>query len=85
MLQLFHADVEKIDLDVAYLAIAIHVCCKCLFIMFHLLQTYVTSIFLNVAYVAVTIHICCKCMFQMFHLLQTYVAGSAFMLQVFLE
>jgi hypothetical protein len=30
-------DVEKVDLDVAYVAMAIHVCCKYLFRMFHLL------------------------------------------------
>ena len=34
MLQVFHLDVVKIDLDVAYVAIAIHVCCKCIFQMF---------------------------------------------------
>jgi hypothetical protein len=31
MLQEFHTDVAKLDRDVAYVAIAVHVCCKCLF------------------------------------------------------
>jgi hypothetical protein len=51
-------------LDVAYVAMAIHLCCKCILQMFQLL-------YLDVAYVAVAIHVCCKCMFQMFHLFQT--------------
>jgi hypothetical protein len=36
MLQVFHLDVVKVNRDVAYVAIAIHVCCKYLFQMFHL-------------------------------------------------
>jgi hypothetical protein len=36
MLQVFQMDVAKIDLDVAHVAIAIHVCCKSLFKIFHL-------------------------------------------------
>jgi hypothetical protein len=33
--------------DIAYLAIAIYVCCNCLFQMFHLFfQTYVASVFI---------------------------------------
>jgi hypothetical protein len=39
-------DVAKADLDVAYVAMAIHVCCKYLFRMFHLRQTYVASAFI---------------------------------------
>ena len=31
MLQVFHLDVAKVDLDVAYVAIAIHVCLKRMF------------------------------------------------------
>jgi hypothetical protein len=41
---------------VAYVAIATHMCCKC---MFQLFQTYV-------AYVAVAIHVCCKCVSKCF-------------------
>jgi hypothetical protein len=36
MLQVFHVDVAKVDLDVAYVAMAIHVYCKLLFQMFQL-------------------------------------------------
>jgi hypothetical protein len=36
MLQVFHVDVTKVDQDVAYVAMAIYVCCKRLFQMFHL-------------------------------------------------
>jgi hypothetical protein len=39
-------DVAKVDLNVTYVAIDIHVCCKYLFRMFHLLQTYVASAFI---------------------------------------
>jgi hypothetical protein len=74
----------KVDLDVAYVARAIHICCKYLFKLFHLLQMYVAMTFyLDVAYVAEAIHICCKRMFQMFYMLQMYVTESALMLQVF--
>jgi hypothetical protein len=42
----FHMDVAKVDRDVAYIAMAIHVCCKRLFQMFHqFFQTYVASVF----------------------------------------
>jgi hypothetical protein len=30
-LQVFHKDVIKVDEDVAHVAMAIHVCCKCMF------------------------------------------------------
>jgi hypothetical protein len=36
MLQVLHTGVAKVDQDVAYVAIAIHVCCKRLFEMFDL-------------------------------------------------
>jgi len=75
--------------DLTYVAMAIHVCCKCVFQMFQLFH-------LDVAYVAVATHVCCKSvcskcftcfrrMLQMFylnvviccrgytHMLQTYV------------
>ena len=45
MFQLFHADVAKVDRDVAYVAMVVHECCKCLSLMFHLFL----------------VHICCKC------------------------
>jgi hypothetical protein len=60
-------------LDVAYVALTIHVCCKCMFQMFHLFRTYVASV-LSVSficcnghtrilqmYVSSVLNICCKC------------------------
>jgi hypothetical protein len=32
---MFHMDVAKVDPDVAYVAMVLHVCCKLLFSMFH--------------------------------------------------
>ena len=55
-------------LDGAYVAMAIHVCCKCVFQMFQVFHLYVACFHLDVAYVAVAIHVCCKCMFEMFQL-----------------
>jgi hypothetical protein len=47
MLQVFFMDVTKIDRDIAYVAMIVYVCCKRLFLMFHLLfQTYVASVFI---------------------------------------
>ena len=54
---------------------AIHVCCKYMFQMFQLYQTYVASVYLDVVYVALAIHVCCKYMFQIFQLFPTYVAS----------
>jgi hypothetical protein len=64
------SDVTKVDLDVAYVATAIHVCCKYLFRMFHLLRTYVASAFIW----------SCICCSGYIHTLQTYVPNisSAF-------
>jgi hypothetical protein len=43
----FHMDVAKVDQDVAYVAMGGHVCCKRLFLMFHLFfQTHVASVFI---------------------------------------
>ena len=64
MLQVFHMDVTKVDRDVVYVASVSEACCKRLFKMFYLFQTYVAGVFyLDVAYVS---HICCKSMFEMF-------------------
>jgi hypothetical protein len=47
MLQVFQINVAKVDQDVAYIAMAVHVCCKRLFLMFHLcFHTYVASMFI---------------------------------------
>jgi hypothetical protein len=56
----FHMDIVKVDRDVAYVAIAIHVCCKRLFQVFHMFfQTHIAIVYyLGVAYIS---HICCKC------------------------
>ena len=62
ILQVFHMDVVKVDRNVAYVIMAIHVCCQRLFQMLHLFfQTYVVSVFI--------------CMLHMFH---TYVANVLF-------
>jgi hypothetical protein len=39
MLHVFH-------FDIVYVAMTIHVCCKCMFQMFQLFQTYVASVFI---------------------------------------
>ena len=63
---MLHADVAIVDRDVAHVAIVVHVCCKLLFLMFHLcfFQTYVTSVFIRMlhmlhAYVASVLSGCC--------------------------
>jgi hypothetical protein len=66
-------------LNVAYVS---HICCKSMFEMFHLFQSYVTiSVFmLHVGSIlsgcCIVSHVCCKYMFQMFHLLQTMLHSS---------
>jgi hypothetical protein len=54
---------KKVDLNVAYVAMAIHVCCECLFKMFHQLQTYVASVLSKY-------YICCS---GYTHMLQEYI------------
>jgi hypothetical protein len=72
-----YIDVAKVDRDVAHV-IAIHVCFKCMFQMFHLFQTNVASILSdcckNRSGSCIYMHvasICFKC-FKVFH---TYVCG----------
>jgi hypothetical protein len=60
MLQVFHVDVAKVDRDVAYVAMTIHVCCKRLFLMFQLFQ-------MDVARVLSGCYICFILMLQVFH------------------
>ena len=64
ILQLFHADVTKVDRDGPYVAMVVHVCCKLLFPMFHLcfLDACCNYVYLDVAYVP---HICCMCFIRM--------------------
>jgi hypothetical protein len=35
MFRVFHLDVAKVDLDIAYIVMAIHTCFKCIFQVFH--------------------------------------------------
>ena len=39
-------NVVKVDRDVSHVAMAMHVCFKCMFQMFHVYQTYVASVFI---------------------------------------
>ena len=71
MFQVFH-------LDVAYVAMAIHVCFKCFRyfrLMLQLFHLDVAEVDLDVTYVATVIHECFKHMFQVFHLFQMYVVN----------
>ena len=81
MLQVFYMDVANVNRDVAHVAMAVHVCCKHLFQMFHLLfHTYVASVLiwmLHMFHIYVA-RVCSK----MFHLFQSYVVASVFTLQV---
>ena len=44
MLQVFYMDVAKVDRDIAYVAMVVHVCYKLMFPMFHLFfYTYVVE------------------------------------------
>jgi hypothetical protein len=71
MLQLFHTDVAKVDQDIVYVIMVIHVCCKCSSKMFHLcFWTYCYKcVYLDVTYVS---HIYCKC----FYLDMAYVCNG---------
>jgi hypothetical protein len=58
MLQLFHMDVAKVDRDVAYVAMVVHVCCK------HLSQCFI-DFFRRMLQVCLSrCYICCKCFIQ---------------------
>ena len=62
MLQVFHMDIAKVDRDVAYVAMVVHLCCKCLFPMFHMFfQMYVASVFI-----------------RMLHMFHTYIVSVLF-------
>ena len=66
---MFHMDVAKVDYDVAYVAMAIHACCKSMFSMFHLfLRRMLQAFYLDVAYVS---RICCKCFIWKLHIVAT--------------
>jgi hypothetical protein len=63
MLQLFHADATKVDQDITYVVMVVHVCCKICFQCFTVLSDYVVTVFLSR---------CCICFTHMFH---AYVAS----------
>jgi hypothetical protein len=67
MLYLFHMNVAKIDRDVAYVTMVVHICCKLLLPMFHLFfHMHVASVFIWILYIFS--HICCKCSIWMLHI-----------------
>ena len=68
MLQVFYIDVAKVDRDVPYVVMVVHVCCKRMFLMFHLFFRCMLQVFLSG---------CCICfthMLQVFYLNVAYVA-----------
>jgi hypothetical protein len=94
----FHVDVAKVDWDVAYVAMVVHVCCKLLFPMFHLFfQTCVASVFIWTLhmfqpYVASVLSGCCVCFtivskcFQVFlQLFQMHVSSVSSVLRRILQ
>ena len=76
MLSMFRMDVVKVDRDVAYVAMVVHLCCKHMFLMFSLLfHIYVANVLSGccvcVAMVFQVLHVFFKCfrrMFQTFYL-----------------
>jgi hypothetical protein len=71
MLQVFY-------LYVSYVTMAIHVCCKYMFQMFHLLQTYIASVLSGCL-------IYCNRMFQMFHLFRRMSQQALHVASVFIS
>jgi hypothetical protein len=59
MLEVFYIDVAKVDRDVVYVAMVVHVCYKLLFSIFHLffLDVCCKCFYLDVPYIS---HICYK-------------------------
>jgi hypothetical protein len=78
MLQMFHVDVAKVDQDITYVAMPIHVYCKRLFQIFQLFHKYVA----RVLWVLHMFHtLCCKC--WMLHVFHTYVASVSSRCHIF--
>jgi hypothetical protein len=81
----FRRKLQVAYLDVAYVALDIHVCCKCMFSNVSAVSNICCKcVYLDVAYVVVAIHVyfisvcfkcfsCFKCMLQVFHLDVAYV------------
>jgi hypothetical protein len=59
-------------LDVAYVAMTIHICCECFFQMFQLFHLDVVCFHLDVAYVGMAICVCSKCFTYFKHMLQAF-------------
>jgi hypothetical protein len=86
---MFSMDVTKVDPNIVYVAMVLHVCCKLLFPMFHLfLQMYVASVFMWMlhmfhTYVACVLYGCCVCLqrFQVF--LRCFCKCFRYIFQVF--
>ena len=70
---MFYTDVAKVDRDIAYVAMVVHVCCKLLFPMFHLFFQSTLQVCLLV---------CCICFT---HMLQVFYLDVAYVLQWFLS
>jgi hypothetical protein len=95
----FHADVVKVDWDVAYVAMVVHLCCNRLSLMFHffctrmlqVFQTHVSSVssifFLYVASVASECFksrsVCCTCCNDILTICPKYFICFRHMLQMF--
>ena len=78
MLQVFHLYAAKVDRNVAHVEVAIHVCFKCMFQMFHLVfQTYVCKCSSRCCisfhtYVASVSSGCCVCLQMVFNCIQVF-------------
>jgi hypothetical protein len=60
---MFHLVLHVYHLDVTYVALTIHICCKCMFKMFHLFQMYAASV-LSVCFICCNVYTrICNCMF----------------------
>ena len=60
-------DAAKVDQDVVYVAMVVHLCCICLFLMFHLFFSDLCCkcVCFDIAYVS---HVCYKCFIWMLHM-----------------
>jgi hypothetical protein len=70
MLQVFHTDVAKVDRDVVYVVMVVHVCCKCLSPMFSFFCRRMLQVCLSGGCICYT-HI-----LQVFYLEVTYVCNE---------
>jgi hypothetical protein len=75
-----HTNVVNVDRDVTYVASVSYECCKRLFKIFHLFQTYVERVLIWMFYIFHT-YAAREC-FQSIIYFLSYIATSVFMLQV---